>query len=152
MIGGHRRVAYRIMVTLRFRVRREREIRRNIKESINGFRRRGVHKKRTWFQLIVFKDFIFSYFFSWQKQYRMSPRILHLLKPMSPPRVCVWIKYGMKIVYSQVNSICYIFISTFFNEYSSLHGKKKRQLRKRLNGLDKWEIYLCNGPVSNGEW
>jgi hypothetical protein len=64
MIGGHRRVAYRIMVTLRFRVRREREIRRNNKESINGFRRRDVQKKRSCFQLIVFKDFIFSYFFS----------------------------------------------------------------------------------------
>jgi hypothetical protein len=57
-------VAYRIMVTLRFRVRREREIRRNKKESMSGFRRRGVPKKRTCFQLVVFKDFIFSYFFS----------------------------------------------------------------------------------------
>jgi len=34
------------------------------KESMNGFRRRGVSKKRTCFQLIVFKDFLFSYFFS----------------------------------------------------------------------------------------
>jgi hypothetical protein len=64
MIGGHQSVAHRIMITIRFRVRYWREIRRNNKESINGFRRRGVHKKRTWFQLIVFKDFIFSYFFS----------------------------------------------------------------------------------------
>jgi len=34
------------------------------KESMDGFRRRGVSKKRTCFQLIVFKDFIISYFFS----------------------------------------------------------------------------------------
>jgi hypothetical protein len=32
-------------------------------ESVNGVRRRGVPKKRIYFQLIVFKDFIFSYFF-----------------------------------------------------------------------------------------
>jgi hypothetical protein len=64
MIGGHRSVAYRIMITLRFRVRREREIRRNKKESMSGFRRRGVPKKRTFFQLVVFKYFIFPYFFS----------------------------------------------------------------------------------------
>ena len=63
MIGRHQGVVYRILITLRFRVRSEREIRRNNKESINGFRRRGVHKKKTWFQLTVFKDFIFSYFF-----------------------------------------------------------------------------------------
>ena len=34
------------------------------KESVNGFIRRGVPKKRAFSQLIVFKDFIFSYFFS----------------------------------------------------------------------------------------
>jgi hypothetical protein len=64
MIGGHQCVAHRIMITLRFRVRRERENRRNNKESMSGFRRRGVPKKRTCFQLVVFEDFIFSYFFS----------------------------------------------------------------------------------------
>jgi len=64
MMGGHQRVAYRIMITLRFRVRREREIRRNKKESANRFGRRGVSKKRGNFQLIVFKGLIFSHFFS----------------------------------------------------------------------------------------
>jgi len=34
------------------------------KESMNGFRRRGVLENRTCFQLIVFEDLIFSYFFS----------------------------------------------------------------------------------------
>ncbi len=33
------------------------------KESMNGFRRRGVSKKKTCFQLIVFKDFIFFLLF-----------------------------------------------------------------------------------------
>jgi hypothetical protein len=33
------------------------------KESMNGVRRRGVPKKRIYFQLIVFKDFIVSCFF-----------------------------------------------------------------------------------------
>jgi len=60
MIDSHQGVAHRIMITLRFRVRRERGIRRNKKESMSGFRRRGVPKKKTCFQLVVFKDFIFS--------------------------------------------------------------------------------------------
>jgi len=53
-------VAYRIMITLRFGVRYWREIRRNKKGSMTGFRRGGVPKKRTCFQLIVFKDLTFS--------------------------------------------------------------------------------------------
>jgi len=72
MLGGHPCVAYRILIEFTLSLSKgldsefvigERFVETK-KESMNGFRRRGVPKKRTCFQLIVFKDFIFSHFFS----------------------------------------------------------------------------------------
>ena len=65
MLGGHPGVACRIMITLRFRVRYEREIRRKqTTESFKAFEGRTVPKKKRHLESIVFKGFIFSYFFS----------------------------------------------------------------------------------------
>jgi hypothetical protein len=49
MMGGHRSVAHRIMITLRFRVRYGREIRRVRREAVMGFQGKSVLKIRTVF-------------------------------------------------------------------------------------------------------
>ena len=76
MLGGRQSVAHRIMITLRFRVRHWREIRRNqnnrILEALKGFEGRSVLSNRPsfglHFEVVVLKDFkrilFFSYFFS----------------------------------------------------------------------------------------
>jgi hypothetical protein len=76
MLGGHQGVAYRIMITLRFRVRYWREIRRNqnnrILEALKGFEGRSVISNRPsfglHFEVVVLKGFkrilFFPYFFS----------------------------------------------------------------------------------------
>ena len=72
MLGGHPCVAYRILIEFTLSLSKGLDSEFAIgerfveikKESMDGFRRRGFSKKRTCFQLIVFKDFIFSYFFS----------------------------------------------------------------------------------------
>ena len=72
MLGGHPCVAHRILIEFTLSLSKgldsefaigERFVETK-KESMNGFRRSGVSKKRTSFQLIVSKDFVFSYFFS----------------------------------------------------------------------------------------
>jgi len=47
MIGGHHCVAYRILITLRFRVRHGREIRRGKGKSVKGLNGKGVPNIRT---------------------------------------------------------------------------------------------------------
>ena len=76
MLGGHQRVTHRITITLRFRVRHWREIRRNqnnrILEALKGFEGRSVLSNRPsfglHFEVVVLKGFkrilFFSYFFS----------------------------------------------------------------------------------------
>ena len=44
MLGGHQGVAHRILITLRFRVRYRREIRRVQRESVKGFEGRSLSK------------------------------------------------------------------------------------------------------------
>jgi hypothetical protein len=71
MLDGHHCVAYRIIIEFILSLSKgldsefvigERFV--EIKnESVNGVRRRGVPKKRIYFQLIVFKDSMFFYFF-----------------------------------------------------------------------------------------
>jgi len=53
MIGGHQCVAYRILITLRFRVRHWREIRRVKRESVMGSLGE-VFAKPGWFPNLLF--------------------------------------------------------------------------------------------------
>jgi hypothetical protein len=49
MMGGHQGVAHRILITLRFRVRYWREIRRVRREAVMGFQGKSVLKIRAVF-------------------------------------------------------------------------------------------------------
>ena len=53
-MGGHQRVAYRIMITLRFRVRYWREIRRVKCESVKGFEGRECSQNQDGFVTCCF--------------------------------------------------------------------------------------------------
>ena len=64
MMGGHQGVAHRILITLRFRVRYEREIRRIYKGILTGFKGEVFPVKKVFLNLLFLKDYFFSYFFS----------------------------------------------------------------------------------------
>jgi len=67
MIGGHRRVAYRIMITLRFRVRHWREIRRNQKGIHERIQKEGCFQKRGLVFNSLFLKILFFLIFSLDK-------------------------------------------------------------------------------------
>ena len=73
MLGGHQRVAHRILIEFTLSLSKgldsefvigERFVETKRPESENGFEGRSVLRNRHYFKVIVLKGFIFSYFFS----------------------------------------------------------------------------------------